>query len=130
MLEYHESNLENVNPEYAAVIKEYRDGLLLFDLMQSQIWDAVAKDSVALQKHYNQNKSGYIWPQRIDATILSTSDKKSAEQIRQNLLNDKSIEDIKNEFNNTSKQNVIATQGKFTKDHYSLPPDYNFKKGV
>ena len=53
--QYHEQNLENVNEEFAQVVGEYRDGLLLFDLMEDKIWNAAKNDSVALQEFYNKN---------------------------------------------------------------------------
>ena len=80
-------NLEYINPEYAAVLSEYRDGLLLFDLMQEKIWDAVKEDSIGLQKHYQENKGNYSWPKRIEANVISSSSKEILEKAKLSLVN-------------------------------------------
>ena len=58
---YHKVNLENENPEYAEILEEYRDGLLLFDLMENEIWTKSKTDTIGLKKYYESNKSKYNW---------------------------------------------------------------------
>ena len=82
ILKYHEDNLEKVNAEYAHVLAEYRDGLLLFDLMQEKVWNAVQKDTMAIETYYNKNKAKYTWPERIDAVIATGSDPKIIAQVK------------------------------------------------
>ena len=130
LLAYHEDNLENINPDYAAVLSEYRDGLLLFDLMQEKIWDAVKEDSIGLQKHYQANKGKYNWPKRVDATVISGSSKEILERAKQNLENAIEIDSIKSELNKNNIQNIIVSSGKFTKEDKALPEGFLFKKGV
>ena len=45
ILEYYKENLVNTEPEYAHILNEYEDGLLLFELMQQKIWNKSSKDS-------------------------------------------------------------------------------------
>ena len=59
MLEVYKNNLENDNAEYRGVIKEYREGLLLFNLMQDKIWTYNESDSLKLKEFYTANKSEY-----------------------------------------------------------------------
>ncbi len=56
VLKYYEDNLENENQEFSNIVDEYRDGLLLFDLMESEIWNAAKKDSLGLKEFYEKNK--------------------------------------------------------------------------
>lgn len=130
LLAYHEDNLEKINPEYAAVISEYRDGLLLFDLMQEKIWDAVKDDSLGLQNHYNKNKSNYKWPKRVDAIVVSGASKDIVGQAKQNLEQGKDLELIKEELNSNNIQNIMVSSGKYTLDNHLLPVGKELKKGV
>ncbi|MFY0629696.1 MAG: peptidylprolyl isomerase [Flavobacteriaceae bacterium] len=58
ILEYFKENLVNTNPEYAYTLKEYEDGLLLFELLQQKIWNK-SKDTIALQKYFDDHKDNY-----------------------------------------------------------------------
>lgn len=59
VLDYHRAHLEESNPEFAAIAKEYYNGLLLFDLMEQQIWGPAKKDSLELKKYFKKNRKKY-----------------------------------------------------------------------
>lgn len=59
ILNYYKDNLEKTEPEFANTYKEYRDGLLLFELMQQKIWNKSVKDTLVLQNYFETNKSKY-----------------------------------------------------------------------
>ncbi len=59
ILMYYKDNLEKTAPEYANILQEYRDGLLLFELMQQKIWDKSTKDTLGLKKFYENNALKY-----------------------------------------------------------------------
>ena len=40
-------------------MQEYRDGLLLFELMQDKIWEKSSKDSLGLKSYYDANLTKY-----------------------------------------------------------------------
>ena len=56
VLSYYKSNLEFLNPEFSAVFKEFKEGLLLFELLEKQIWEK-AKDSVGYYNYFSLNKN-------------------------------------------------------------------------
>ncbi|QTE22859.1 peptidylprolyl isomerase [Polaribacter cellanae] len=59
ILAYYKENLVYTEPEYAYTLKEYEDGLLLFELMQQKIWNASSKDTLGLKKYFETNKNKY-----------------------------------------------------------------------
>ncbi len=130
VLEYHEANLENVNEDFAFVLKEYRDGLLLFDLMEKQVWNAAAKDTLGLQNFYEANKSNYKWEDRAEATILTSASKSIIDDVKVKLQNGNDVDAIIEEFNANTKQNVISTSNVFEKGNSSLPSNFQFKEGI
>ena len=55
VLDYYKNNIEFTNKEFAATYKEFQEGLLLFEMLETQVWDK-SKDSVGLANFYETNK--------------------------------------------------------------------------
>lgn len=130
LLQFQKDNLINENEEYAQIVGEYRDGLLLFDLMESEIWSAAKKDTIALQEFYNNNKAKYFFNKRVKATVASSAKKKHLKKVAKLLSVNKSIEDIKAIVNTNNAVNVSFTTGEMDASHQALPKTFNFKKGL
>ena len=60
LMDYYKKNLLTENENYRYIYNEYRDGLLLFDLMENEIWNKAKKDTLALKKYYNNNKLLFV----------------------------------------------------------------------
>lgn len=127
---YHENHLEDSNKEYAQILSEYREGLLLFDLMESKIWNAVKDDTIALETYYKEHKANYKWPRRVDAIIISSADKKAVQAASKLLKKDQDIETIKAAVNANGTQKIITTTGVFEETHRSIPKGFKFKNGI
>lgn len=56
---YFKEDLVNKEPEYKHTLTEYKEGLLLFELMQQKIWKKSANDSIGLQRFFNKTKGNY-----------------------------------------------------------------------
>lgn len=130
ILKYREDNLANENEEFADVIKEYKDGLLIFALMEKEIWNKASKDSTGLKQYYENHKKNYLWKDRVEATIFSASQKTIADKIQKLLKNSKTEKEIKAQFSAMSTQSIISTSGIFEKSNSKLPINLEFKKGV
>lgn len=59
ILNYYKENLEKLESEFASTLQEYKDGLLLFELMQQTIWEKTTKDSLALKTYFDENSNKY-----------------------------------------------------------------------
>ncbi len=57
--EYEKSNLEKKYPDFGFLMKEYRDGILMFNICQEEIWNKAAKDTAGLRKYFELNKEKY-----------------------------------------------------------------------
>ena len=69
--EYYRNHLEEYNADFAFQLNEFKEGNLLFEIMQRKIWDVAASDSVGLLKYYQQHKNKYWWEASADAIILT-----------------------------------------------------------
>lgn len=74
VLPYYRQHLETYRPEFAEQVQEFRQGNLLFGIMQQKIWDAAAADTIGLRKYYTRNKSKYAWESSADAIIITAPD--------------------------------------------------------
>jgi len=69
------SRLEDLNPQFADLMKDYKKGILVFKIQQTEVWNKIKIDSVKLQDFFNANRDKYIWPDSVDFTeIFSRSD--------------------------------------------------------
>ncbi len=95
LLKYYEKNLEKFYPDFARTIKEYYDGLLLFNYKSQQIWEKAMKDTLGIQKFYEANRSKYQRKGKIKYAIIQTSDKKLAKKLYRALKRKKSEEELR-----------------------------------
>ena len=130
LIKYHEDNLESENEDFAHIVQEYRDGLLLFELMETTIWNAAKTDSIGVKEYYKNNKNNYIFPQRIDAVIASSQKQKTLKKVSKLLKQGMALEQIKALVNSNNKIDVIFTSGVIDAGHQALPKGFNFKKGM
>lgn len=130
ILQYREDNLESENEDFANILKEYRDGLLLFDLMEKEIWNKASKDSVGLQEYYQKHKDKYQWSDRIDVVIATSADENFAKKASKMMKKDKSEEDIRKALDTQGKKNIIFTKGIFNTNDPKLPENLKIEQGV
>lgn len=55
------AQLLETTPEFANLVNEYRDGILLFDISNRNVWDRATKDTEGLEKFFNENRDRYVW---------------------------------------------------------------------
>lgn len=127
---YYNDNLEKEFPEFSYVMDEYRDGLLLFDLMEKEIWQKAKTDTIGLQKFYEMNKSKYQWKERIQANIFSSTKAEVIKKVQQFLKKKKSADYIKEQLNKNDKVEVMVKTGVFEIGSEGLPKLKSYEKGI
>ncbi len=85
--EYYKQNLEKYNPAFAAQVKEFREGNLLFEIMQRKIWNRSAADSAGLKKYFEKHEKTYWWKPGAEAIIFSVSNHAIADKLGSALAN-------------------------------------------
>jgi peptidyl-prolyl cis-trans isomerase SurA len=130
ILQFREDNLELENKDFANILKEYRDGLLLFDLMEKEIWNKASKDTLGLETFYNKNKSKYQWEDRVEIVMATSADETNAKAALKMMKKGKSEDEINTAINTDTKQNVIFTKGTYNTDDSKLPTNFVSNKGI
>jgi len=88
-LAYEKQQLLTKYPEYKALLNEYREGILLFDLTNKKVWTKAVEDTIGLQSYFKANIDKYKWENRVDATIYSCTDIATARKVKIQLFKKK-----------------------------------------
>ena len=130
-LDYEESNLEAKKPEFKNLIREYRDGILLFELMDRKVWSKAVKDTAGLEAFYPQVKNKYMWADRAEVVIFNCTDKKICDDAYKMLQKKKTVEEVKTKLNvEGSKSKVSTIEGKYEKGQYDVVDKIEWKAGL
>lgn len=128
--QYYKDRLELEDPEYAAVISEYRDGLLIFNIMNKNVWQKAKEDTLQVKEYYEQHKQNFKWKQRIEGDILEMTSPEVAKEAQRLLRDTLSANAIKKRLNSDEKVKAIVSTGTFEIDATKLPKGYQPKLGV
>lgn len=82
-LEYEEANLENKYEDFRSLMREYEEGILLFEATKLEVWDKASDDDEGLKSFFAQNESKYKWGKRakLNTYTIQTDDNKLAKKI-------------------------------------------------
>lgn len=110
LISYEDSQLEIKHPEFGRIIKEYHDGILLFNISKDKIWDVASSDSVRLQKFYDSTSKRYYFGDRFKGWLLQVKDQATRARLEplldQETATRKEITDL---FNTPTENNVQIT---------------------
>jgi peptidyl-prolyl cis-trans isomerase SurA len=134
LFKYEETQLENKYPEFKILLNEYREGILLFDLTNKNVWRKAVDDSLGLSKYFANNLQKYNWDQRVDASIykcINLATAKKAKSLLYKLnrgnINNSEILDI---INKESQLNLQIVSNKFVKGDNDYIDRLIWKTGI
>lgn len=85
VMDYADKHLEETYPEFKSLIQEYNDGILLFDLMDKEVWNKAVTDTVGLQDFYSRNTDKYMWNDRVKACVITVDKPVSLPKVKKYL---------------------------------------------
>ena len=127
---YYDAKLEGKYPEFKAIVQEYRDGILLFELTNDKIWNFASKDTVGLKAYYAEHEKEFMWEERLDASIITVMDSAFVDKVRALAASDATTEDILAQVNNDSTTIVKINRKKFQRNENDLIDSVKWKKGL
>ncbi len=109
-MQYEEGQLDQKYPEFKSLMREYEEGILLFEALKQNVWDRANTDSIGLEKYFKSTLSQkYKWDERAGVSIytVKTNDQKVVEKVRE-LAAKKPAAEVLKKFNKTGKPEVVA----------------------
>jgi len=100
-MQFEESQLDKKYPEFKSLMREYEEGILLFDATKQLVWDKANADTLGLQAFYDTQLQGkYMWGERALTSLytLKTIDPKTVEAVRKMAKTNPAIE-VQDKFN-------------------------------
>lgn len=108
-LRYGEQRLDKDNIDFANLMREYEEGILLFEATKMNVWDIASQDTIGLKEFFKDNQANYQWKQRaiIDVfTIRASEEKALLKNLKRSLKKGKSTKEILAKFNVNSPSTV------------------------
>jgi peptidyl-prolyl cis-trans isomerase SurA len=130
IMEFYEYDLENINDTFAALYKEYKEGILLFTLTDQKVWSKSVEDTTGLKAFFNKNTENYYYGDRYETTIFRCANKEIAESLQVDLKNGLTIDSIMKKTNSLNPLNISnPMSGKYEKGNNSYA-NMLFEAGV
>lgn len=107
-------NHKKDNPDLEYLVTEYHDGLLLYEVAKTRVWDPASEDQVALEKTFKKNKKKYKWNEvRFNGFIISAKEeaklKEAQKLLKKGLPAGKELRDLLKETINKDSVVVMAS---------------------
>lgn len=81
-LGYEETQLDKKYPDFKNLMREYEEGILLFEAIKQNVWDKASQDTVGLEKFFDKNRSKYNWEERASLIYYTVSDSAKADSLK------------------------------------------------
>lgn len=100
-VEFYKKNLEKYNDDFKFQMQEFREGNMLFEVMEKNVWDKAASDATALLKYYAENKTKYTWNKSADVIVFNCSSEQVAQEVLKKLSSGSEWKKLTEESNAT-----------------------------
>ncbi len=130
LIDYADQHLEEKYPDFRHLVNEYREGMMLFDITDREVWSKAMEDTVGQKAFYEAHKDQYMWKNRVDAVIFICQNEEVANKVEVLLKEGKNEEEIAQELNKENPLNISYTLGKFEEGENKILEPYFGKTGI
>ena len=125
ILEYYRKHLDEFNTDFKYQMQEFKEGNMLFEIMERKVWGKASNDSVGLKKYYDAHKTKYQWDSSAAILLFNCSDIKVANEAIAALNNGKEWKQIAEK----SEGKIQSDSGRYELSQLQLPADKNITAG-
>lgn len=130
LLAYEEAQLETKYPAFKALMTEYHDGVLLYEIMNDKVWNKALRDTLGLRTYFNANREQFRWGDRMDADIYVCDSRDIAMQVVALIKQGKTAKEVFEIANGKSALNVILRSQKLEVNNTDYLKGRTFVVGV
>jgi peptidyl-prolyl cis-trans isomerase SurA len=125
-LENYRKRLQNFNNDFRYQLEEFKEGNMLFEVMERKVWAKASADSVGLRQYYDEHKTSYTWNASVDAVLFSCSNATVAKDAAQKIADGKNWKDLTNE----NSAQIQADSGRYELSQVPASDKTGFKPGL
>lgn len=125
-LEYYRKHLEEYNTDFKYQLQEFKEGNMLFEIMDRNVWTKASADSLGLKKFYDGNKQAYQWAESAAVYLFTCTSLQAADSAVAALKAGKNWKLVADE----SEGSVQADSGMYELNQLQLPADLTPANGV
>jgi peptidyl-prolyl cis-trans isomerase SurA len=129
ILRLQEETVLQAHPEYRFLLNEYYEGILLFEIMEKEVWNKASEDSTGQHRYFLKNKARYTAGPRVKASLYSTPDKSVIPALA-DLIREENTRDLQTFV---ARNKVRVESGYFTSDEKAIlgkvPTDVGIHQG-
>jgi peptidyl-prolyl cis-trans isomerase SurA len=130
VMDYADAHLEEKYPEFKELVQEYKDGIMLFDLMDREVWDKAVKDTTGLKEFHERNASKYMWGNRAYATIVTVTREESLPKVKALLNSGIELDSLRSAIQRDSIKYAFVRRGYYQKGDNQFVDQTEWKVGV
>ena len=130
IMDYADAHLEEKYPEFKELVQEYKDGIMLFDLMDREVWDKAVKDTTGLKEFHERNASKYMWGNRAYATIITVTREESLPKVKALLDSGIELDSLRSAIQRDSIKYAFVRRGYYQKGDNQFVDQTEWKVGV
>ena len=128
LIDYEKAHLAEKYDDYKYLKQEYYDGILLFSIMEDEVWTKAGRDSLGLVEYYEQHKTDFIDSTRLSVAIFSVSERRIIDSIAIKLPNAKAYKSLSMkekeallaQYNGTPQLSLHLDSGEFIIDQHPV----------
>ncbi len=132
VIAFEDKQLEKKYPEFGHLMQEYRDGILLFEVSNKEVWEKAALDTAGLINYFAAHKADYAWEQpRFKGFVIECTSKAVADKVKKainKIPDDSVVINLNRLFNTTNQPTVRIRQGLFAMGENAVVDSVVFKQ--
>ena len=105
---YEDAHLEEKYPDFKLLVQEYHDGILLFDLMDKEVWKKAEIDTAGIKSFYEENKDNYMWADRVKTIVITVNNEENVARAEELIRQDIGADSIRAVVRAESLKGVIV----------------------
>ena len=130
VMDYADEHLEERYPEFKSLVQEYNDGILLFDLMDREVWSKAVKDTLGLQDYYSRHTTDYMWNDRVKACVITVNKPESLPKVKEYIAECVPFDSLRTVMARDTVKYVRVRNGFFQHGDNQFVDETNWKAGV
>lgn len=130
VMNYADEHLEEKYPDFKDLVQEYRDGIMLFDLMDLEVWNKAVKDTTGLKEFHEKNAAKYMWNDRVYATLVTVNRQESLPKVMALIEAGTPLDSLRSFITRDSITNTFVRKGFFQKGDNQFVDQTEWKEGV